>query len=282
MPSISFVVTSYNHPERLETCLKSIRQSIYQDYEIIVSDDGSSDIRNSKLAKKYGAKWVTGDRLYMNNISTRNLPAVFNRAWPLCTGDVIQTLQQDHVIAPDFGLWLARTFDPHALMIGSTDHTTHEFTQRDLDAMLLALHVPDGEVRYMTSMFSGRRLLIELLDWRHMDGLDLAFWHGHVEQLDEKMYGNGHYWMDFIFRLALKGLHFIFNPMMRLWNVKHSSDFYTQEPWQEQVSEGYDYMKEKWGEGIWLTMPVPVVDFKKRADELRYERGLWKRETATK
>jgi len=54
---LSVVVPAFNCQSTIEDCLVSIRQSTYQDYELIVADDGSRD-RTAAIAKKYADKVV--------------------------------------------------------------------------------------------------------------------------------------------------------------------------------------------------------------------------------
>ena len=42
-PGVSVLVTAYNREAYLAACLESILQSTWEDFEIVVVDDGSSD-----------------------------------------------------------------------------------------------------------------------------------------------------------------------------------------------------------------------------------------------
>src|SRR5207244_7067980 len=53
-PKVSVVVASYNGARTLKTCLESLSQLNYSDYEIILVDDGSTD-NTSEVAKHYPA-----------------------------------------------------------------------------------------------------------------------------------------------------------------------------------------------------------------------------------
>lgn len=52
MIKISFVVTVYNKEKTLERCLNSIINQTYDNYEIIIIDDGSTD-SSSDIIKRY-------------------------------------------------------------------------------------------------------------------------------------------------------------------------------------------------------------------------------------
>jgi len=57
MPSISVVIPVFNRIEPLERAIQSIQKQTFQDYEIIVVDDHSSDDIFS-ITKKYGTKYL--------------------------------------------------------------------------------------------------------------------------------------------------------------------------------------------------------------------------------
>ncbi|WLE96828.1 MAG: glycosyltransferase family 2 protein [Candidatus Electrothrix communis] len=42
-PTVSVVITCYNYGKFIEDCLKSVQQQIYQNFEVIIVDDGSTD-----------------------------------------------------------------------------------------------------------------------------------------------------------------------------------------------------------------------------------------------
>ena len=269
---ITFLVVSYARPERLWLCLESIKQQLYANYEIVVSDDGTPNDETKDIAERYGAKFVRGDRLVIDGVEHRNLPGVLNQAQPYIEGDIIQVLQRDHIIAPDFGLWLARTYSPFYAMIGLTDHTDVKFTLDDVNALLRTVHIPENEVRYDKYMYSGRATLQEILSWKEMDGLDLAFHKSMLLGVDTEMWGHGHFWLDFLLRLKLSGARFMLNPMMKLWNFRDPDP--TDEDWKADMDRTYKYMADKWSPEVWLVMPQDHMGLRKHAGELREQFGV--------
>ena len=51
-PKVSVIVPTYNRADRLERALNSIVSQTYQDFELIVVDDGSTD-KTSQLMKSF-------------------------------------------------------------------------------------------------------------------------------------------------------------------------------------------------------------------------------------
>ncbi len=60
-PKISIIITYYNMGEFISDCFQSIKNQTYQNYEIIIVDDGSDEINKQKL-KNLDAKIITLDK----------------------------------------------------------------------------------------------------------------------------------------------------------------------------------------------------------------------------
>ena len=57
-PLVSIVITTKNEEKNIENCLKSIKEQLYSNIEIIVIDNGSDD-KTCEIAKKYTTKVFT-------------------------------------------------------------------------------------------------------------------------------------------------------------------------------------------------------------------------------
>lgn len=42
-PMISIIIAVYNEEKRIDKCIQSVLQQVYQDFEIVIVDDGSTD-----------------------------------------------------------------------------------------------------------------------------------------------------------------------------------------------------------------------------------------------
>lgn len=250
-------------------CLESLRRQLFTDFEVIVTDDGSDNQEVARVADAYHVTFLTREHDYRGAIPTRNMPAVLNAGVGVATGAVIQTLQQDHLLAPDFGLWLTRCWSPVNVLFGLTCRRTGDVTVPWLDHLLSSLHLPDGEVRYRDTFAEGRNCLIEFSDWRHTDGLDAAVARSAWIDVDTHYVGSGQMWIDHMLDLQLKGLRFVINPFMRLWHWEHEGRDTGE--WRQEMKESDRYFKKKRGmKSIWAAnVESPIGDFRGRMGDVQ-------------
>lgn len=91
----SIVIPNYNKGEYIEECLNSIFNQKYQNFEIIVVDDGSTD-NSLEIIKKYPVQLVVTDRL--------NAGGARNMGLKLCSGEYILFLDSDDYLSNDYVL----------------------------------------------------------------------------------------------------------------------------------------------------------------------------------
>lgn len=128
---ISVIVANYNHAHFVEESVKSILEQTYQDYEIVIVDDGSSDgsqdvIRNLvKLDKR-----IVEPVLIEKNTGKWN--ALNTAIGQRCTGTLITAQDADDVAVPQR---LERQLE--CLKLTNTFHTLcgfhHCFSQADVE-----------------------------------------------------------------------------------------------------------------------------------------------------
>lgn len=89
---LSIIIPAHNEEQFIGTCLESIKNQEYSDYEIIVVCDSCTDA-TEKIAKRWTKK--------VFKINKKNVSAVRNFGAGKATGDVLVFLDADSVIAPN-------------------------------------------------------------------------------------------------------------------------------------------------------------------------------------
>lgn len=93
-PSLSVIVPMYNAPENLERCLAALRASSVTDYELILSDDCSTDERAIRIARESGARYHRMDENGGPGLAR-------NAAARLAGGDVLVFVDSDVLVHSD-------------------------------------------------------------------------------------------------------------------------------------------------------------------------------------
>jgi glycosyltransferase involved in cell wall biosynthesis len=98
-PRVSIGMPVFNGEKYLEEALDSILAQTYRDFELIISDNASTD-RTQQICRQYAAK-DSRIRYYRNE---RNLgcPRNFNRVFELSSGELFKWAAYDDVHAPEF------------------------------------------------------------------------------------------------------------------------------------------------------------------------------------
>ena len=97
MKLISIIVAVYNIEEYLRRCLDSILAQTYDNIEILLVDDGSTD-SSAKICDEYGAK---DTRITVIHQENRGLSGARNTALKVAKGDYIGFVDGDDYINPD-------------------------------------------------------------------------------------------------------------------------------------------------------------------------------------
>jgi len=97
-PLISICCVSYNHEEFCKKAVESILNQDYQNIEIIIVDDGSSDETLNILSdiKKHSQKPLK----ILSQANTGNVPANFNKAIRNSSGELLMFLSLDDELKP--------------------------------------------------------------------------------------------------------------------------------------------------------------------------------------
>ncbi len=114
---VSIIITSYNKAEFIEEAIKSALAQRYSDLEILIIDDGSTDL-SRRIIEKYRdfekVRIVIQDNIGV--IKTRN------KAIRLAKGELIVQLDADDILANNFVLSAVKQFEMNGMKIvyGST------------------------------------------------------------------------------------------------------------------------------------------------------------------
>jgi glycosyltransferase involved in cell wall biosynthesis len=98
-PTVSVLVTTYNHANFVRECLDSLLSQTFRDFEVIITDDASSDGTADRIAA-----WLSEHALparFLRNETNRGLCANRNTALALARGRFICSLSGDDAYEPE-------------------------------------------------------------------------------------------------------------------------------------------------------------------------------------
>lgn len=119
MPKISICVTVYNLEKYITECLNSVLEQDYDDFEVVVVDNGSSD-KSIEICESYVKKYPNKMRFFK-----LPPPTIFGRAayiaFSQAKGDYVHTVDGDDYVAPGYLKNIATIIDSIKpdLIIGS-------------------------------------------------------------------------------------------------------------------------------------------------------------------
>ena len=93
-PLVSIVVPAYNHARYLTEAIESILNQDYEHIELIVLDDGSTDM-TSVILQNYGNRFHWESQ---NNMGQAN---TLNKGWRMAKGEILAYLSADDVLLPN-------------------------------------------------------------------------------------------------------------------------------------------------------------------------------------
>jgi glycosyltransferase involved in cell wall biosynthesis len=93
-PKLSVIIASYNHQDYIAETLRSLEQQTYQDFEIIIVDDGSTD-KTVEVAKKEQS------RAQIYTQQNQGVVAARNRGVSLAKGKYICFVDSDDMVLPE-------------------------------------------------------------------------------------------------------------------------------------------------------------------------------------
>jgi glycosyltransferase involved in cell wall biosynthesis len=97
MPQVSVVIPTHNRPEYLRLAIASVLNQTFQDFEIIVADDGSLTDEASGIANSFGDERIK----YFRHSSCQGLSAARNTGIRAASGRYIALLDDDDEWLPE-------------------------------------------------------------------------------------------------------------------------------------------------------------------------------------
>lgn len=97
-PFVSILVPAYNEEKNILKTLESLKNIDYQNYEIIVLNDGSKD-NTSKIIKNYNKK--NKNFLFVDNKFNKGKAAVLNQGIKIAKGDFVACMDADTLVTPN-------------------------------------------------------------------------------------------------------------------------------------------------------------------------------------
>ena len=149
---VSIITPTFNRPEMLGEALKSIFRQTYQNFEVIIVNDGGSGVEQ-RLEAFYAAdkKRIT----YINKGKNEKLPAARNTALKLARGKYISYLDDDDMYYPNHLETLVKRLETTNCLFAYTDSVFARY-QKVYDKYVLS----GKDVRYSQD-FDHDRILIE-------------------------------------------------------------------------------------------------------------------------
>lgn len=92
-PRISVIVPAYNEDKTIRACVESLLHLNYEDYEVVVVDDGSNDKTFQELSRCKGIMLI--------HQSNQGKPAALNHGIRESTGDIVLTVDADTILDKD-------------------------------------------------------------------------------------------------------------------------------------------------------------------------------------
>ena len=164
MVYISVIVPAYNCEKEIKRCLEAIKKSSYQDYELIVVDDGSND-STASIANNYTDKIV----VHNNN---QGLGMAHVSGFNIAKGEIIVGVDSDVIIKSETLNKIMNYFSKHADIdaltgILSKKHTNFNFFSqyKNLYMHYIFKKMPKDVSFLYGSIFAVRRNVLGLYDF---------------------------------------------------------------------------------------------------------------------
>ena len=129
MKNVSVIVSTYNQPHLLRRCLMALGQQSYQNYEVLVADDGSGD-ETRELIQRHTQDCEHPVRHIWHEDDGFRKTVILNRAVLAASGEYLIFIDGDCLAHPDFISEHARQARPGHYLNGSLIRLGKDFSDR--------------------------------------------------------------------------------------------------------------------------------------------------------
>ncbi|MEO8619498.1 MAG: glycosyltransferase [bacterium] len=226
-PRISIVVCTYNGARTLTECLTHVRRIDYPDFELIVVDDGSTDL-SAAIADSFGARVI--------RTPNRGLSSARNAGMHAATGEIIAYLDDDAYPDRDWLRYLAHTFrTTNCAGVGGPNIAP----PGDGRIAECVAHAPGGPSHVLVSD--------EIAE--HIPGCNAAFRKDRLEAIGgfDPQFRTAGDDVDVCWRLQARGWRLGFNPAAVVWHHRRNA---FSRYWRQQTGygEAEAMLERKWPE----------------------------------
>lgn len=115
-PKVSVIVPNYNHAKFLKKRLNSIYQQTYENFEVILLDDVSTDA-SREILRNYAKKYSEKTRIHFNKRNSGNVFVQWKRGIKMARGELVWIAESDDYCDKDFLEKLVYHFQDEAIML---------------------------------------------------------------------------------------------------------------------------------------------------------------------
>ncbi len=121
LPKVSFIVISHNFEQFIEDCLNSIKKQIYENFEIIIVDDLSSD-KTAEIIEKFIKDNAQLNIKFIKNEENIGQLASFLKGLKEAEGEFVAQIDGDDVLFEDYALTHIETHLKTSVALTSCQH----------------------------------------------------------------------------------------------------------------------------------------------------------------
>lgn len=210
---VSILVSTYNWPEALELCLRSIFIQTILPYEIVVADDGSTEETSQLIKRLKKETTIPIVHVWQEDKGFRKT-MILNKA--------IAHMKGNYIIQVDGDVFMSRHFisdhlelaEPNYFVCGSRVKLSPKITKKFINSHDKPLHFWDYPIGFMANSFRSyfmRHYLALRYGKRvdHLRGCNMAFWYNDIIKVNgfnEDLTDWGHEDGEIAFRLHFAGV----------------------------------------------------------------------------